>query len=168
MAQVEKNGPNPAGKHRKSKNIEAVLQRTDQVTRWTQFSSKMTGTLENGNQKHWLVFFVDSQIFLDRFQPELICFQEIFAEQFTEYCVRNHRPKYFSGMLSPSFNFSLIKIILNHRSTKNLVYPVLLFYKRYISLYSLYSLYFLYSLYSEGEGVRVIINVFQKTWAKGL
>ena len=48
-----------------------------------------------------------------------------------------------------------------HRSTKNLVYPVLLFYKRHISLYSLYS-------EGEGEGVRIIINVFQKTWAKGL
>ena len=33
----------------------------------------------------------------------------------------------------------------NHRSTKNLVYPVLLFYKRYMSLYS---------LEDEGEGVK--------------
>ena len=53
----------------------------------------------------------------------------------------------------------VIKSFQVEGSTKNLVYPVLLFYKRYI---------FLYSLYSEGEDVRVIINVFQKTWAKGL
>ena len=56
----------------------------------------------------------------------------------------------------------LIMITIIHRSTKNLVYPVLLFYKRHISLYSEGE------DEGEGEGVRIIINVFQKTWAKGL
>ena len=55
----------------------------------------------------------------------------------------------------------------DHRSTKNLVYPVLLFYKRHISLYSLY-FEGEREGEGEGEGVRLIINVFQKTWAKGL
>ena len=43
----------------------------------------------------------------------------------------------------------LYKMALTARgSTKNLVYPVLLFYKKYISPCSLYSFYFFYSLYS--------------------
>jgi hypothetical protein len=83
--QVEKYGPYPAGKHRKSTERGCSIPVNESSDRICPVSPG-TGRIRSPDS------FVEFLAFFGGFRAKTVCFLRVSAGKFMEYCVKNHRP----------------------------------------------------------------------------